>query len=102
MSGRGNTYTSTDLIRAGVDTRMVAFRLWRRARGLSLIEAGMLCGVNHHTLAHLEIGKRNAQHRHLCAIRDLMERYKPEDRPVRPWLKKRGRKPRAQPTDSSA
>ena len=87
------TFSSKELAANGVDSQAVAWRSWRRAQRLTVVECALLTGVSDDAIKAYELGKtRYPRASFVCTLGRLMRDWHEGMRPVR-LVGKRGRKP---------
>ena len=87
-------YCTKELIARGVPPNRVAFRAWRRARRLTLIDCAILTHVSDDAIRRFELGQtRYVHHRVRLGLERLMTTW--DGRRPKRVIGRRGPKPRA-------
>lgn len=66
------TYTSKELAALQVDTRVLAFRRWRRARKISQGDCERLIGLGRGSITRIEVGRGRPRNLTLVVLERLM------------------------------
>lgn len=63
------TYSATELVRQGVDARVIEWRQWRRKAKLTTLEVSLLTGMANNHIVKVETGRRRLGQRTLSTMR---------------------------------